>query len=77
LKDPRPSPRVRDPDALRTFRLRNYGEPCELCELRAGTHAHHKIFRSQGGDDVEENLMWLCLSCHDDIHSGRVSRYDL
>lgn len=75
--DPRPAKRVRDPEALRRFRVERIGEPCELCELRPGIDPHHKKFRSGGGDDVESNLLWLCRSCHDDIHAGRISRYDL
>ena len=63
--------RVRDPDLLRLFRLEHFGEPCDACELRPGVHVHHKIFRSQGGGDVNENLQWLCGSCHDQAHGIR------
>jgi len=65
------SRRVRDPDALRRFRLEHAGEPCEACELRPGIHAHHRKFRSQLGDDHESNLSWLCGSCHDQAHGIR------
>jgi 5-methylcytosine-specific restriction endonuclease McrA len=75
--DPRPEGRVRDPDALKQFRLENLGEPCELCEKRLGGHVHHKVFRSQGGNDEPDNFMWLCVCCHDDIHAGRSDRYGL
>lgn len=30
---------------------------------------HHVIFRSEGGDNSQENLMCLCTYCHDFIHS--------
>lgn len=73
--DPRPEGRVRDPDALKRFRLDNLGEPCFLCEKRPGTQAHHKTFRSQGGDDHADNLLWLCRICHDGIHNGRLDRH--
>lgn len=59
LMDPRPPKRIKDTDALKRFRLEMVGEPCELCELRTGDHAHHVRFRSQGGDDARENLLWL------------------
>lgn len=75
MEDPKPPKRIRDPDALRRFRLEHQGEPCDLCELRLGVHVHHKTFRSQGGGDVPDNLLWLCYICHDDIHSGRLDRY--
>ena len=77
MEDPKPSPRVRDRDTIRRFRLQHVGEPCFLCERRPGTEAHHLTYRSQGGGDVEENLRWLCTSCHRQIHDGRVDRYDL
>ena len=73
--DPRPNARIRDKYVLHLFRLKHLGEPCDLCERRPGTDAHHKTFRSQGGDDDASNLLWLCRHCHDDIHSGRTSRY--
>jgi hypothetical protein len=69
--DWKPAPRVRDPEALRRFRLEHYGEPCERCRRTAGVHAHHRIFRSQGGDDVVGNLEWLCGECHDQAHGIR------
>ena len=31
---------------------------------------HHKDFRSQAGDDSEENLITLCAGCHAGIHQG-------
>ena len=31
---------------------------------------HHKEFRSQGGDDSEENLITLCAACHSLLHRG-------
>lgn len=33
-------------------------------------HAHHKVFRSQGGGDAPSNLITLCESCHDALHAG-------
>ena len=73
--DPRPPARLRDTYALHLFRLHHLGEPCEICELRAGVDPHHVQYRSHGGDDVASNLLWLCRSCHDDVHNGRVDRH--
>ena len=75
VPDWRPEKRVRDPEALRNFRLEHVGETCAICELRLGIELHHKIFRSGGGGDVESNLIWVCRFCHDDIHAGRLDRY--
>lgn len=77
LSDPRPQGRVRDPDALKRFRLENLGEPCDFDCGRLGTDAHHKTFRSQGGNDEPGNLLWLCRYCHDGIHNGRLDRHNL
>src|SRR5262249_26763604 len=35
---------------------------------------HHLVFRSQGGDDSDENLTALCVWCHlDGVHGGTLS----
>jgi hypothetical protein len=75
--DPKPAARIRDPETLRRFRMEHLFEPCDLCGIRQGTEIHHKTFRSQGGDDVEKNCLWICRWCHEDIHAGRLDRYAL
>ena len=71
MRDPKPEKRIKDPELLAYFRLKNAGEPCDECELRPGIHPHHKKFRSQRGDDLEDNLAWLCQICHDAAHGIR------
>lgn len=47
---------------------------CRLCgvsEGRAVLHAHHVVYRSEGGPDALENLLTLCLECHDTVHSRK------
>lgn len=44
---------------------------CEECRLLKPLQAHHKVFRSQGRLDTEENLRALCAACHDKIHNRR------
>jgi hypothetical protein len=40
---------------------------------KAAVHAHHVVFRSQGGGDEEENLVSLCAAHHlQGIHKGYV-----
>lgn len=73
--DPKPAARVKDPIALRRFRLEHISEPCERCQIRMGSEVHHRIFRSQGGSDVDDGtLEWLCLPCHRGIHDGHLDR---
>ena len=31
---------------------------------------HHKELRSQSGDDLEQNLITLCVTCHSLAHRG-------
>ncbi len=44
---------------------------CEVCgdlpDFR-GLQGHHKIHRSQGGEDTEENCVISCGRCHDFGH---------
>jgi len=68
---PKPEKRTKDAELMRALHLEYLGEPCELCERRPGAELHHKRSRAQGGDDSRENLMWLCASCHADVHAGR------
>lgn len=42
---------------------------CRNCKIRSQLHVHHIIFRSLGGDDSMENLITLCSSCHDGVHT--------
>jgi 5-methylcytosine-specific restriction endonuclease McrA len=69
--------RVRDPEALRRFRLENAMELCWMCSMRPGHHIHHRIHRSQGGGDTPENLVWLCMVCHSEEHGIRTVGHDL
>lgn len=47
------------------------GYKCKVCRVNAKTNrgviltCHHKIPRSEGGQDVMENLETLCSRCHD------------
>ena len=47
---------------------------CEMCVDAPGTNFHHRLRRSQGGQDSDENLLHLCGSgttgCHGYIHAN-------
>jgi len=68
---PYPS-RIRlDPVSYETLRqqvLRRDGWRCQSCGTMANLEVHHKQFRSQSGDDSEENLIALCATCHAGAH---------
>ena len=47
---------------------------CEKCHQLPdwrGLSGHHKILRSQGGEDTPENLIILCGFCHSAEHGIR------
>ena len=67
---------MRDSELLKRLHLELLNEPCEVCELRVGTRLHHVKYRSRGGDDTRENMLWVCEICdasHGDLPN--VSRY--
>jgi 5-methylcytosine-specific restriction endonuclease McrA len=53
---------------LRQQVLRRDGWRCQLCGMMANLEVHHKQFRSDSGDDSEQNLITLCAACHDKTH---------
>lgn len=60
--------------------MRRDGYRCRnpLCRKREGLHAHHIIFRSQGGDDARENMATVCNECHNKLHGvGNGGTYTL
>jgi 5-methylcytosine-specific restriction endonuclease McrA len=65
-------PRVRlDPELYERLRqqvLRRDGWRCQCCGHRSNLEIHHKEFRSQGGDDCENNLITMCAVCHSIVH---------
>lgn len=45
---------------------------CILCGSRENLHRHHLVPRKSGGTELRENKVYLCKSCHEDVHAGRV-----
>jgi len=62
-------------EELRQQILRRDGWRCQLCGALSNLEVHHKEFRSQSGDDSEENLITLCAECHGRIHNGARSAH--
>ncbi|PYX74320.1 MAG: hypothetical protein DMG72_10425 [Acidobacteria bacterium] len=68
---PKRPPQRLDPklyERLREQVLQRDGWKCQCCGTRSNLEVHHKEFRSQGGDDSEENLITLCAGCHSLVH---------
>lgn len=53
---------------LRQQILRRDGWRCQCCGTMASLEVHHKQFRSHSGHDSEENLITLCVGCHQEVH---------
>ena len=50
---------------------------CERCGKPGHGGMHHIRYRSQGGSDIRENLIRLCMYCHRGIHDARYDRTEL
>jgi 5-methylcytosine-specific restriction endonuclease McrA len=59
------------PEALRDAVIASDGGRCRRCRTSDGLHVHHIVYRSQGGGHVAENLITLCYTCHDVVHSNK------
>ena len=76
-----PKPRKRIQDRALLKEIRNTVKYCERCgkNCTGNIHGgpHHIKYRSQGGDDIKENLIRLCIDCHTNIHNARYDRREL
>lgn len=64
--------RIGDPhwEQVRNARLEMAGHRCEMCNASGGTlHAHHRTYARQGQELVEDVIM-LCRSCHGLFHKN-------
>jgi len=63
--------------AEKVWKIDNYTCQCPFCtgEAQIDRFPHHIKYKSQGGADVMENLITLCVMCHDDVHRGRIKCY--
>ena len=79
VAQPKPRKRIQDRALLKHIRqtVRN----CERCGRNCTSYIHggphHIKYRSQGGDDIKENLIRLCIDCHTDIHNAKYHRREL
>ena len=63
-----------DPTSYENLRLqvlRRDRWRCQSCGAMSNLEVHHKRYRSHSGNDSEENLITLCVSCHEEMHSRR------
>ena len=60
--------------ALHRRVLERDGWRCQNCGRMQNLQVHHLEFRSQSGNDEEQNLITLCAECHARMHRERSSR---
>ena len=78
IRKPTPRPKVRRPlkatvhripDRVREDTFAAHGFTCCWCNVPGGAlDLHHKLRRSQGGEDSRENLIPVHRTCHRYIH---------
>jgi 5-methylcytosine-specific restriction endonuclease McrA len=42
------------------------------CRSRENLTPHHIKYKSKGGPDSPENLVTLCIFCHNSLHDGKL-----
>jgi 5-methylcytosine-specific restriction endonuclease McrA len=55
-------------DRLRTRVLERDGWKCQCCGSSVDLHVHHLRYRGRLGSDVIDNLISLCIDCHNNEH---------
>jgi hypothetical protein len=68
---PKRSKKKDTPDELRRRVMELDGNRCRFCGGGRLLHVHHVVYRSQQGPHEQSNLVTLCLSCHDEVHSDK------
>ena len=63
-------------ESLRLQVLHRDGWRCQSCGAMSNLQIHHKLFRSQSGEDSEDNLITLCVTCHEGVHLRRQTATD-
>jgi 5-methylcytosine-specific restriction endonuclease McrA len=72
------SPKRLDPvqyAQLRSCILHRDSWHCQFCGSMKNLEVHHQQFRSQSGNDHEDNLITLCVDCHSAAHCRRRIKY--
>ena len=50
---------------------------CQCCKTKKGTlHAHHIVYRRNGGAGTLDNLITLCEECHKKLHKGELHTFE-
>jgi 5-methylcytosine-specific restriction endonuclease McrA len=45
---------------------------CRHCNRSSSLTPHHVVYQSASGIDTLDNLLTLCIKCHNDVHERRL-----
>ena len=65
-------PKPRLSAALRAWVYRRDNWHCRRCNRNSMLTPHHVTYQSQGGEHTANNLLTLCMVCHDLLHNGKI-----
>jgi 5-methylcytosine-specific restriction endonuclease McrA len=75
-KRPRLKLSIEEYDLLRHRVLERDGWRCQQCGSSKDLHVHHLAKRSKLGDDALDNLITLCVICHQRQHHFPTSAHN-
>jgi len=61
---------------VKTFILNRDSYKCQICKGKSKDlklEVHHVVERSNGGGNSPDNLITLCIKCHKNLHSKKIS----
>ena len=64
---------------VKQYVLERDGHLCQLCRKKSHKflHVHHVIWRRDSGADTRQNLVTLCMECHDLVHASAATNQKL
>lgn len=68
MTDWKPMKRIKDPALLGLLKYEL--DECELTGVTINLHLHHVVFKSQGGDDLRQNIICMADWLHERYHAG-------
>ena len=65
------SKRIIDKELIATY----HDKPCEVCGAYYPVSAHHLKTVGSGGNDIDDNLLALCITHHTEVHQSGLNAF--